>query len=226
MENLTGFGTITLILSFSWAVLYNKFMNRWWGISVVSRLNTSIHGTVMQYEEDLDGWTEHLAVSYVRRPTNSLWSRGFFVIKFYPDMFRHMVAILRGSWVPYKLPKWCSVQWACADYDPSRVASCGLLVFLHTIGWRWLPVVTWTRYRKFARAVCKLLKRTKKERSQILSIVVAFFPVLTMCLTVLSLTAFLFVVMKNGLSFKRTESCLCYTRNMGLKMFRCRRIVR
>jgi hypothetical protein len=38
--------------------------------------------------------------------------------KFYPDVFRHMVAILRGSWVPYKLPRQCSVLWACADYDP------------------------------------------------------------------------------------------------------------
>jgi hypothetical protein len=26
--------------------------------------------------------------------------------KFYPDMFRHMVAILRGPWVPYKVLKW------------------------------------------------------------------------------------------------------------------------
>jgi hypothetical protein len=44
--------------------------------------------------------------------------------KFSPDMFRHMVAILRGSWVPYKLPKRCSVLWMCADCAPSRVASC------------------------------------------------------------------------------------------------------
>jgi len=39
-----------------------------------------------------------------------------------------------------------------------------------------------------------------------------------MYLAVLSLTAFLFVVMKNGLSFKRTESCLCCTSNMVIKM--------
>jgi hypothetical protein len=66
---------------------------------------------------DLDGWTEHLVVSYVRRPTNFLWRRGFIIIiiiiiiafQFYPDVFRHMVAILRGSWVPYKLLKWCCV---------------------------------------------------------------------------------------------------------------------
>jgi hypothetical protein len=45
---------------------------------------------------------------------------------FYPDMFRHMVAILRGSWVPDKLLKQRSVLWACADYDPSRVASLRL----------------------------------------------------------------------------------------------------
>jgi hypothetical protein len=43
---------------------------------------------------------------------------------FYPNMFRHMVAILRGSWVPDKLLKKCPVLWACADYDPSRVATC------------------------------------------------------------------------------------------------------
>jgi hypothetical protein len=39
-------------------------------------------------------------------------------------MFRHMVAILTGSWVPDKLLEQCSVLWACADYDPSCVASC------------------------------------------------------------------------------------------------------
>jgi hypothetical protein len=38
-------------------------------------------------------------------------------------MFRHMVAILRGSWVLDKLRKQWSALWACADYDPSRVAS-------------------------------------------------------------------------------------------------------
>jgi hypothetical protein len=40
---------------------------------------------------------------------NAIGSRGFFLLlirsKFYPDMFRHMTAILRRSWVPYKLPK-------------------------------------------------------------------------------------------------------------------------
>lgn len=40
-----------------------------------------------------------------------------------------------------------------------------------------------------------------------------------MCLAELSLTAFLFVVMKNGLSSKRTESCLCCTRNTVIKCF-------
>jgi hypothetical protein len=40
----------------------------------------------------------------------------------YPDMFRHMVAILRRSWMPDKRLKQCSVLWVCTDYDPSRVA--------------------------------------------------------------------------------------------------------
>jgi hypothetical protein len=43
--------------------------------------------------------------------------------RFYPDTFRDTVAILRGSWVPYKQPKWCSVLWACADCDRYRVAN-------------------------------------------------------------------------------------------------------
>jgi hypothetical protein len=44
--------------------------------------------------------------------------------KFYPEMFRHTVAILRRSQVLYKLPEGWSLLWACADYDPSSVASC------------------------------------------------------------------------------------------------------
>jgi hypothetical protein len=39
-------------------------------------------------------------------------------------MFRHTAAIFRGSWVSDKLLKQCPVSWACADYDPCRVASC------------------------------------------------------------------------------------------------------
>jgi len=69
-------------------------------------------------------------------------------------------------------------------------------------------------------------KEQQQKRFQSLSIVVAFFPpFLTMRQTVLSLTAFLFVVMKNGLSVKRTESCLCCTRNTVIKMFQCKGIV-
>jgi hypothetical protein len=98
----------------------------------------------------------------------------------------------------------------------------------NTTAWRRLPVIAWPRYRKIACALCKLLKRTTAKTlsepvySYCSSI---FFPVLTVSLTVLSLTAFLFVVMKNCLSFKRTESCLCCTRNMVIKMFLCRSIV-
>jgi hypothetical protein len=43
---------------------------------------------------------EHLVVSFVRRPTNAQGNSGFLLLilsKFYPDMFQHMVAILRGS---------------------------------------------------------------------------------------------------------------------------------
>jgi hypothetical protein len=75
----------------------------------------------------LDDWTEHLAVPFAERPTNAQGSSGCFINTFqifYPDMFRHVVDILSGSWVPDKLLKQCSVLWACADYDPSRVASC------------------------------------------------------------------------------------------------------
>jgi hypothetical protein len=43
---------------------------------------------------------------------------------FYPDMFWHMVAMPRGSWLPDKLLKQCSMLWLCADYDPHCVASC------------------------------------------------------------------------------------------------------
>jgi hypothetical protein len=74
----------------------------------------------------LDGWTEHLAVPFVKRPTNAQGSSWFFINTlqiFYPDMFRHIVAILRGLWVPEKLLKQCSALWACVDYDPFRVAN-------------------------------------------------------------------------------------------------------
>jgi hypothetical protein len=68
----------------------------------------------------LDGWTEHLVVSCVRTPTNALLSSGFLIIntfQFYPDMFRHMVAILRGTG---------------ADCDLSGVTSCCEMCPLHT----------------------------------------------------------------------------------------------
>jgi hypothetical protein len=57
---------------------------------------------------------------FVTKPSNARGSSGFFyqyAPNFYPDMFRHMVAILRGSRVPDKLLKQCSVLWACADCD-------------------------------------------------------------------------------------------------------------
>jgi hypothetical protein len=39
--------------------------------------------------------------------------------KFYPDMFRHMVAILRGSEYLIRYPSGV-VLWACADYICTR----------------------------------------------------------------------------------------------------------
>jgi hypothetical protein len=56
-------------------------------------------------------------VSFVKIPANAQGSSGFFINTFQilPDIFRHMVAILMWSGVPYKLPKLCSVLWACAD---------------------------------------------------------------------------------------------------------------
>jgi hypothetical protein len=44
--------------------------------------------------------------------------------KFLPRHVSAYVCHLQGSWVPDKLLKQCSVLWACADYDPSRAASC------------------------------------------------------------------------------------------------------
>jgi hypothetical protein len=87
------------------------------------------------YWLDLDGWTDHLVLSFAKRPTNAQRSSGFFINAFqifYPDTFRHMLAILKGSWVPDKLLKQCSVSWACADYDPSRASSCrGMSLYWH-----------------------------------------------------------------------------------------------
>jgi hypothetical protein len=50
---------------------------------------------------------------FVKRPITAQEVVDFLLMrsKFYPDMFRHIVAILRGSWVPSKLPKRCSVFW-------------------------------------------------------------------------------------------------------------------
>jgi hypothetical protein len=57
----------------------------------------------------LPWWLNRACYSIVcKRPTNVQGSSGYFIInmfQFYPDMFRHMIAILRGSWVPYKLHK-------------------------------------------------------------------------------------------------------------------------
>jgi hypothetical protein len=52
------------------------------------------------YTEGFDGWTEHLVVPFVKRTINDEGSSGFFLLIrsiFYPDMFRHMVAILTMS---------------------------------------------------------------------------------------------------------------------------------
>jgi hypothetical protein len=73
-------------------------------------------------------WLNRTSCSTVCKKTNKCSRKQWVFINtfqiFYPDMFRHMVAILRGSWVPYKLLKQCSVLWVCADSDPSRVAYC------------------------------------------------------------------------------------------------------
>jgi hypothetical protein len=89
--------------------------------------NTSFSQKEWTYCQCIDGWTEHLVVPSVEKPKIAQASSGFLLICskfFYPDIFRHLVAILRGSWVPDKLLKLCYVLRACADYDPSHVASC------------------------------------------------------------------------------------------------------
>jgi hypothetical protein len=40
----------------------------------------------------------------------------------YPNMFRQVIAIIRGLWFPQKLLKQ-SVLWMYTDYGPSRVVS-------------------------------------------------------------------------------------------------------
>jgi hypothetical protein len=72
--------------------------------------------------------------SFGKRPTNAQGNSGFFIntFQFYPEMLRHTVANLRESWVPYKLPKRCSMLWAYADYESSRVASCGMCPHVDT----------------------------------------------------------------------------------------------
>jgi hypothetical protein len=62
-------------------------------------------------------------------------------------MFLHIVAVLRGSRVPDKLLKQCSVLWACADYDPSRVASCRSTTTGHT----GQVIVIWQPYAETCR---------------------------------------------------------------------------
>jgi hypothetical protein len=108
-------------------------------VEVFLSINTGMFETCRRHYSSpyLDGWTEQLIVSFVKRPANTQESSGFFLLirsKFYPDMFRHMVVNLRGSWVPYKLPKRCSVLWVCADCDWSCVTSCCGMC----------PSVTWT----------------------------------------------------------------------------------
>jgi hypothetical protein len=72
------------------------------------------------------------------------------ISKFYPDMFQQMVAILRGSWVPYKLPKWHSVLWACADYDlhtPVTQNATWVAYKALTTPWGWQPYAETCRSR-------------------------------------------------------------------------------
>jgi hypothetical protein len=89
-------------------------------------------------------------------------------------MFRHMVAILRGSWVPDKLLKQCSVLWARVDYDPSRVASwldgtdhsphtpireniAWVAYQALTTPWEWQPYAKTCRGRKIWNVLIKIL---------------------------------------------------------------------
>jgi hypothetical protein len=70
-------------------------------------------------------------------------------------MFRHMVTILRGSWVPDKLLKQCSVLWACADYDrpvwPVVLGIAWVAYKALTTLWGWQPYAETCRGRNMER---------------------------------------------------------------------------
>jgi hypothetical protein len=82
----------------------------------ISQINTTGMSYLKTLQFSLDGWTEHLVIPFAKRPTNAQESGGCFINTFqifYPDMFRHMVAILRGSWMPDKILKQCCVIDVC-----------------------------------------------------------------------------------------------------------------
>jgi hypothetical protein len=66
--------------------------------AVTEQWNDTDSAVTEQWNDTDSAVTQY--VSFAKRPTNAQGSSGFFINTFqifYPDMFRHMVAILRGS---------------------------------------------------------------------------------------------------------------------------------
>jgi hypothetical protein len=58
-------------------------------------LTLMVSGFLDSHQHYIDGWTEHLVVSFASRPTNTQGNSGFLLLIlsiFYPDMFRQLIA--------------------------------------------------------------------------------------------------------------------------------------
>jgi hypothetical protein len=107
--------------------------------------------------------TELLYFFVEKWPTNAQGSSEFVLMrsKFYPDMFRQMFVIFRGSYVPYKPLKQCSVfgririmirpVWPAVverQLDNAQTHSIACVAYkAPTTPWRWQPFVETRRDR-------------------------------------------------------------------------------
>jgi hypothetical protein len=104
LKQFKAFYTINIIILIIRITVSSSFLMDDSSLSIQSNLLTQ--SNFSKYcSSYLDGWTKHLVVSFLKRPKTSKGNSGFFINTFQilPDMFRHIVAILRVSWVPYKL---------------------------------------------------------------------------------------------------------------------------
>jgi hypothetical protein len=91
------------------------------------------------------------SVSFVRRPTNAQGNSGFFIINTFQILSRYVSAYgchPQGSWVPYKLPKPCSVLWTGHNSHTSITQNTAWVAYKAlATPWGWQPYAETCRGR-------------------------------------------------------------------------------